>query len=118
MQRQVAAADQRDELADRVARLNQVNNTAVDNIHAAQQVQVDAYRKRRNITNPATDMPPGSLVWQRKPPSAMSSKLDSPLEGPYRVVAWNDSNSIANIEDGRGNRWSASAARLSPYEQA
>lgn len=49
-------------------------------------------------------MEAGDLVYMKKPKSSIRSKLDSLIEGPYRIVKW-VTRTTALLEDGQGQQW-------------
>lgn len=99
------------------------------NVRASQIKMKKDHSKRRHSTRPSVVMPPGSLVLMKCPPS---SKLSSGVEGPYKLVYYNNAGdaptsssaaaaaatteSRALLEDNTGKRWWVSITRISPFK--
>lgn len=115
-QQQLVIEEELQAMANRSNHRQQLEQRATENILAAQEKQKADFKRRKLTTDPSKEMPEGSMVWQRKPPSLVDSKLDSQVEGPYELVKWNPGCSKANIRDGNGHMWTVHANRLAPYE--
>ena len=99
----------------RTARQQELEQAATNNILTAQEKQKSDFQRRKNPSDPSVSMPPGSMVWLKKPPSSRKSKLEPEVEGPYQLVEWNQGRSKANLLDGDGRKWSVHAHLLAPY---
>jgi hypothetical protein len=85
----------------------------LDNIASAQQKQVLDYRKRhKDQLSAAERMPLNSFVSMKVP---QASKLDTGLEGPYKVVSYDQRGTTATIEDAEGRQWTRHVSLIAPY---
>ena len=94
----------------------QVEEKYNSSVQKAQDKQKKDFKKRHHSTEPADLMPVGSLVLM-KSPANYRSKLDKhkSLEGPYRVVSWDDRRVNCVIEDALGKKWPCHCSRVTPY---
>jgi hypothetical protein len=99
-------------LQQRAARHGAIQNQLRNNILKAQEKQKKDYKRKYHSTDPAEYMPEGCLVYLQ---ARKRSKLDSPVEGPYRLIAYLEGHSEAILEDQNRKRWTTTVSRLSPY---
>lgn len=85
-----------------------------ENVKRAQERQKRDFKKRHHSTQPADVMPVGSLVYMKCPASTKMSKNKS-IEGPYRLVAYDEQQTRCLLKDAFGKTWPVYVARVTPY---
>ena len=88
---------------------------AKSNLQQAQAKQKRMYRKRRAI-DPEELAPVGSFVYLKRP--KVKGKLGPKVEGPYKLMGFNDNKTTAYIQDGAvpPRTWAESVSRIAPSE--
>jgi hypothetical protein len=83
------------------------------NLQQAQVKQRRLYRKRRAI-DPEDMAPVGSFVYLKRP--KVKGKLGPQVEGPYKLVGFNDNKTTAYIQDSAAppRTWAESVSRIAP----
>lgn len=87
--------------------------TVEGNILAAQEKQKRDFRKRHHSTQPSSVMPVGSLVMMKSP--HRRSKLHPMVEGPYRVVEYDATESRVLLADANNKTWPVHVSRITPW---
>jgi hypothetical protein len=87
------------------------------NLLQAQAKQKLVYRKRRAMEpRPEAKAPVGSYVYLKK--ARVKGKLGPTVEGPYKLMGYNDPQTTAYISDGAEppRVWAESVTRIAPFK--
>ena len=98
-------------LATQVVKAEEHLPAAKANLLHAQAKQKRVYRKRRAI-NPMEKAHVDSLVYLKK--ARTGGKMESKVEGPYKVMGYNDAATTVYLQDKAERTWAESVARIAP----
>lgn len=105
-------------LLQRKKQAPQAHAKAKDNMLRSQEKQKRDFKKRHFNAKgePKDRIPVGSLCYMAMP-SSLRSKLHLQVanEGPYRVKAYSDDQTMVWLEDFYGKTWSVNVGRISEY---